>query len=341
METLAKLAVLAVLACPGAAQNSTEVEQCLEWIVSGEQPKKTRFPTMLMRALVNGDAEKLALAVSERVEHTKDPKQRARATELLAGSLQAQAFDTFEDEVQEKVARALVHATSDPDLDAHRLGLAIAATAQLKGRPERKQWLLEGQVRLRRLLNPKLKEDWPDTDVVQGIFLYYYQMDRDALPAFEVLIGLFEKGVLHSSHDPQLTELLALLARHSPDKLMPRVFEAFANTLANPKPRSRGIIATRLTKVAMAHPKLMNRESVLKTLPPMISTLANGLAGIEQPAPADRATIKLLREIRAGCTRIRDPKQRNALIAHGRGALAPFERNKTIYIRELAKVWLR
>jgi hypothetical protein len=326
------------VACIAQEPDYREVVE--RWIETGERPSGYT-PRMLTTAAVRLVERDELAALGARVgdDPSQQPAARRRATELMLSVLNAQVFAEWQQETQEAVARAVAHAANEPILGDALRGRAIACTAYLVGRDEQRMWLLEGKVQLKAFLHPKLRRLRPSKDILVGLLAYYGHLGRDAKPAFDVLLELYEKDALPEARRDRLLDVLRRVAMVSDEQTCHRLFAALCRRLADRRPRRATAFVQACTSVVTAHPDLLKRPEARRYLPEMIAAVVRRVdEGYE--SSTDAVLLTWCRDLRAFVDRVEDQKVRAKLLERVRAVVRPMAKSDFDTVRVLASYWL-
>lgn len=169
----------------------------MRWIDDGSFAGKARSekqgPTVFANAwdeaAAFGRERQLAAALAQRAEDpARELASRLRAIELLRRCALPEQRDALGEAGGQDVARSLVRLSQSMALPVVCRGKLLSAIARLHGRPERLDWLLEGQVRLRNLqrFHGANGSDL-DAGLLPAICDYFGELGEDGLSAVPVL----------------------------------------------------------------------------------------------------------------------------------------------------------
>lgn len=261
--TAALLALAALLPAQQASgrTRSASWTACTTWVEAGNaaDPWAEKLLADHWQHLEDdGEAEELVLAVTAIAEDgRRDVEARDRALRFLRHVAPRKAKHPLGAAARERVARAMVRLTRDGDLPVHVRGPLLVFTASLDG-PERLDWLLEGQVRLRNRLAPGAVPV-PDADLLPYVACYLGKLGPEGAGAWSLLLAAATQDETPLELRERASAAMVDLARRMP---LMTVREAFCTALATiprldaPPPHhheataalARGLFAQRFTR---------------------------------------------------------------------------------------------
>lgn len=329
----------ALFAIHAPAQHGT---QCVHWVETGVLPVGISRDGMLAGAVRNGEGEAIALTVASMAEDLEQSRPvRNRAVELLLAILVHTEFAGLAEDSRRQLTRAMVHATTDSGLEPRLRGYSIAATAWLSGMPERLDWLLEGQVQLRRLLDPKQKEAWPDAELQPGLLAYFGRLGKDGVPAFDLLLDLFERDAVTARARPELQHALVQLAPFVDAPRAARSFACFARALDPDTPHVARGLAKALQMMLSRSPEVLADPAALESASQLVERVAAWLRGKDAPATNEGGAVTMLHALYATVPQLDDEDFRRRLLDRGRAAVRPLADHRDETVRQMAREWLQ
>ena len=326
------------MACVAQQPDYREVTE--RWIETGKRPSGYTSKMLVTAALRTVEREDLARLGARCGDDPAQPAPvRRRATNLLLSVLDADAFAEWQEDVRDAVARAVARAATEPTFDGALRARAIACTAYLVDRDERRMWLLEGKVKLQSYLNPKLKRLRPSDELLVGLLAYYGHLGRDAVPAFGLLLELYEKEALPRARQGRLLDVLRRVAIASDENVCHQLFAVLCQRLTERRPQRATAFVTVCRSVVEAQPQLLERADASVYVPAMIAAVVRRVdEGYE--SSIDGTLLTWCRDLRAYADRIEDAKVRDKLLESVREVVRPMAKSEFDTVRVLASYWL-
>ncbi|MCK5943540.1 MAG: hypothetical protein KAI24_16275, partial [Planctomycetes bacterium] len=293
------LTMTLALAATCAAQEPSLVDDVGAWIETGRLQRGRTCRMLALTARRDGVCEPVIELAAQRAEDSqRSDAERHRAVELTLQVLDLTDFEDYAPRAQQVVARAVAHASSEPKWSARTRGRAIAATADLVGRDERRMWLLEGRVRLRAFLDDRLERLRPPSEELRGLLDYYANLRGDAAPAFDVLLQLYERDALPRSRRRALRTALRNIAVEAGGERADRLVAALFARVTARRPRVASRFVRDVEAVVAAHPASLAQPAATTFVPKAFTVVVRRVdEGYD--AGVDGALFKWLRNLRA------------------------------------------
>lgn len=249
------------------AQYMPELVACQEWLSRGvpDRQPEALLDGWLATLADRGAADELVLAIVATAEDLSlSAVVRARAVTLLQYCGRWNRIELFAASQQQGIARAQLRLSSAPDLLPEARAAMLVATAHLPAAAaERREWLLEGQARLRRfLLAPAAPHH--DLQHLAAVVDYLRALGADARQAapllLELLLAPASPPQLHSRAARALAALAPCLDGTSVDPALLRLLQA----LPAADNRFDGIAAA--TRSLASHPDAFTDRRVVARL---------------------------------------------------------------------------
>jgi hypothetical protein len=335
---------------PIIAQEHEALDAAKQWIARGDDigtlrssnGKAVPRAALLEDVIEADDTEHLVAAVVAAAENASlDTDVRTRAVSMLLACAADKRIRSCSDRARTQLCRTISRLVATPALALGLRQELLEASAGLEGQPERLDWLLEGEVRLRNsLLAARGRGAVVDPELLPAVLSYFDALGKDALPVLPLLRELSEAKELDAALRRHCIHAYARIAsKAGPEEAA----AAFARCLGDraAQPLDADDLLRAAHTLAKAQPKLLRQ--------PIAATAFLALTDqFEIDPPTDRRLSTLRFTVAAmieGQARdlasVRDPELRKKVILRCDALAETFAASSLPALRTAASAWQR